>query len=238
MSLINEALKKAQRMRHQDPGGPAASPEAATSLAPAPSQPLRRGQTPSSQKLLLALGVPLLVLVSVGATWWLLRPIEPSTPAVAQTPAPAAAPSSAIAPIASAPTAAPASAESTPIVSLPVSTPATPTSEAPAVAQVAVPPAPVATDEPVTAPVTKLAVSEAPALPQSPRPDPRVHAFLDTLRVTGIRSSTTDPRVSMNDRVFRLNDIVDRNLELRIVGIAPEGLTFIDPNGVVYQTQF
>jgi hypothetical protein len=123
-------------------------------------------------------------------------------------------------------------------VSLPA--PSTPPAGAPVATATVAPAEPLSTAEPVAAPapVTKLAVAEAPALPQSPRPDPRVHAFLDTLRVTGIRASATDPRVSMNDRVFRLNDIVDRNLELRIIGIAPEGPTFIDPNGVVYQTQF
>lgn len=228
MSLINEALKKAQRMRHQEPGGAPAGLD--TSLespnAPVASAPLRRGRTPSSLKLLLALGLPLLVLVSVGATWLLLSPgptKEPSTNTpniVAATPAPipAATPLSIASP-----------APDTTANIAPTPSPAE-NQERPATPDAAVP---LAATAPAAA--TKLAVAD---VSQAPRRDPRVHAFLDTLRVTGIRASPTDPRVSMNDRVFRLNDIVDRNLELRIVGIAPEGLTFIDPNGVVYQTQF
>jgi hypothetical protein len=241
MSLINEALKKAQRMRHQDPAGappPATDAAAGQSVPPATSMPMRRGRTPASQTLLLFAGVPLLVLISVGATWWLLRPSpseEAPVIARADTPAPAAQPAAGPAtnpapPVEVQPTAAPE-----PVISV-ASTPATPaasTAQAPEpVGLPAPPPPPPAAEQ---APAPALALSD-PA--QSSKPDSRVHAFLDTLRVTGIRSSETDPRVSMNGRVFRLNDIVDRNLELRIIGIAPEGLTFIGPNGVVYQTQF
>jgi hypothetical protein len=242
MSLINEALKKAQRMRHQDPTGappPPTDAAASQSIPPVTSLPLRRGRTPASQTLLLFAGVPLLVLLSVGVTWWLLRPASSDqAPAIASVdasaPAPAAQPATSPAPSPAPTVEVKAPAASEPVISV-ASSPTSPvpqTESTPTVGLPASPPSPPVAEP---APAPALALSD-PA--QASKPDARVHAFLDTLRVTGIRSSETDPRVSMNGRVFRLNDIVDRNLELRIIAIAPEGLTFVGPNGVVYQTQF
>ncbi len=230
MSLINEALKKAQRMRHQDSPGapPAADPGTPTPSAPPAAMPLRRGRAPTSQIFLFAVvGIPLLIVVCVGVTWLLLRPSDEKSTVASDAPPPTlAAPSSAppATPI-DAPKAVPAPE---PVA---ISLPLAPASPAANPAE----PAPVAAPAPQPAPVAKIGVAEDPA---SPKPNPRVNAFLDTLRVSGIRASSTDPRVSMNDRVFRLNDIVDRNLELRIIGIAHEGLTFIDPSGFIYKIQF
>lgn len=70
------------------------------------------------------------------------------------------------------------------------------------------------------------------------QPDPRVQGFLERVRVTGIRASPTDPKVLMNDRVYRLNDIVDRDLQIRVVSIAPRQLRFTDPRGYTYTKSF
>lgn len=59
----------------------------------------------------------------------------------------------------------------------------------------------------------------------------QVLQFLDTLRVTASRPSETDPRVLMNDRLFRLGDLVDRELGLRIKAIRPGELIFTDEAG-------
>lgn len=227
MSLINEALKKAQRMRHQEGPGtptPSADPSVAADAPHSSSLPLRRGKAPRSQMVVFAVAIPAVIVLSVGLTWWLLRPA--ATPTVAlTTPAPEVPPT----PVAVEPTVAPAPEPV--IVALPTVTSATPS------------PANETVPLPAETPAAMVAAPAEPSresaeAPSGPRANPRVNAFLDTLRVTGIRASATDPRVSMNDRVFRLNDIVDRTLELRIVGIAPEGLTFIDPSGTVYKVQF
>ena len=42
----------------------------------------------------------------------------------------------------------------------------------------------------------------------------------------------------MNDRVFRLNDIVDRATQLRLLRIDGSTLTFIDASGFEYQKSF
>ena len=62
--------------------------------------------------------------------------------------------------------------------------------------------------------------------------------YLEKARVTGIRVSATDPKVLMNNRVYRLNEIVDRDLQLRIVHIAPRELRFQDSEGHVYRKTF
>ena len=54
----------------------------------------------------------------------------------------------------------------------------------------------------------------------------------------GIRSSGGDSRVLMNDRVFRVNDIVDRNLGLRLTKVDPAMLVFTDSNGAIYTKNF
>ena len=62
----------------------------------------------------------------------------------------------------------------------------------------------------------------------------RVLAFLDKLRVLGVRSAGGDSKVLMSGRVYRLNDIVDYELALRLTGVTATTLTFVDDNGAVY----
>lgn len=68
--------------------------------------------------------------------------------------------------------------------------------------------------------------------------DERVHAFLDALRITGVRSSGNDSRVLMNEKVYRVNDLVDRTLGLRLKVVAADHLTFTDAHGVEYVKNF
>ncbi len=77
-----------------------------------------------------------------------------------------------------------------------------------------------------------------PAGPVVPTANPKVYEFLETLRISGIRVSATDPKVIMNDRVFRLNDLVDRNTELRLIKVDSSTLTFVDASGYEYRKSF
>ncbi|GAB5560446.1 MAG: hypothetical protein SynsKO_20930 [Synoicihabitans sp.] len=70
------------------------------------------------------------------------------------------------------------------------------------------------------------------------RPDAAVVAFLESARVTGVRASATDPKVLMNNRVYRLNDVVSRDLQLRVTFIESRELKFTDSQGFVYTKQF
>ena len=69
-------------------------------------------------------------------------------------------------------------------------------------------------------------------------PDERITAFVESVRVAGIRSSGTESRVLMNDRVFRVNDIVERTLGVRLVKVEVDSLTFADANGTTYVKYF
>ena len=85
-------------------------------------------------------------------------------------------------------------------------------------------------------PVTTSSAAPKPAV--AAKPDERVHAFVDSIRVMGIRSSGTESRVLMNDRVFRVNEIVDRGLDVRLSAVEPGLLTFTDANGATYKKAF
>jgi hypothetical protein len=66
-------------------------------------------------------------------------------------------------------------------------------------------------------------------------PDERIYVFLDGLRITAVRLlGGSESRVMMSDRVFRVNDIVERNLGLRLTKVEAGQLTFTDARGVEY----
>ena len=71
--------------------------------------------------------------------------------------------------------------------------------------------------------------------------DPVLHdlaSFVEAVRVTGIRSFGTESRVLMNERVFKVNDIVDRLLGVKLTAVQSDSLTFTDANGVTYVKNF
>jgi hypothetical protein len=93
---------------------------------------------------------------------------------------------------------------------------------------------------PTPDPALATVIATAPPAPvvTAPKHDERVNQFIDTIRVAGIRSSGTESRVLMNDRVFRVNEIVERNFGLRLTKVEPNTLTFTDANGAVYVKNF
>jgi hypothetical protein len=248
MSLINDALKKAQRVRHE---GPEAAPAPAYTAAVASSAAVpvassysrhRQSNTP----FLLGVGALLLIGLAVGATLFVGR--GPNTPAVATAAAPVA-PIPAPAPVQSPPIAAtapvePPVASSTPSVKpVPIAVTPGPTvsqTPAPAAKPAAVEPA-LTPQQPPIAPVVQPKV-ETPAVanvaPAPPKPEERVSKYVDAIRVAGVRSPGPEGRVLMNDRVFKLNDTVDRSLGLKLTKISTNVLTFTDANGVTYEKDF
>lgn len=257
MSLINDALKKAQRLRHEQQAAAAAAGEA---LATGPIK--KRGKPMRAQSLvLLCAGAAVLVVFSVLATFFLLThdtpPAPASPPAPAIKPAPIAdtsAPSPVIvAPVISqtgampaktstateipdavAPSPTPAAAAATPEVSA-VTTPET---KAPEVSPTPAP-SPPAPSAAVNTPVHTATPPPAKAqdVAESPAKE-AVNAFLDSLHVSGVRASGADSKVLMNDRVYRLNEIVDRSLGLKLIKVAPDSLTFADAAGATYTKNF
>lgn len=251
MSLINDALKKAQRLRQE---------QEAANTAGQVGRPQRRGSGLSTQMLIVfgAAGAVLVVISIVGTVLWVNRTPEPK-PAVSTTTAATAKPKTAIPGeppkvVVVPPTTGPKS-ETAPTAAPPSNaTPETTTSPAattlgqnPKVA-VSVP-APVAQPEAAGNPHPSDAENPAeifrervstPAPPAArpppvlPQPDPRIQNFVDTIRISGVRAAGSESRVLMNDRVFRINDIVDRTLGIKLVKVTSDTLTFADANGFTY----
>lgn len=211
MSLINDALKKAQKLRTQESVPP---PPAADRGPAAPI--VRRGRPMAFPHVLLLLGAAvLLVILAAGVTAYVLRSDKKSAPASRF---------ASVAVHAAPPAEAPGSL---PQITLPALGEPPP----PAAAKPAPPP-------PARA-LAASAPSAAPAEPPAPpQPDPRALAFIDALRITGIRASATDSKVLMNDRVFRVNDIVSYELGLRLKAVNNDSLTFVDGHGFVYTKNF
>jgi hypothetical protein len=284
MSLINDALKKAQKLQ---------SPQPASTPSPAPADARpgqmraapRRPQPVGFERMLVGLAALAVLLVAVAiGTVLLLRKGEtpvvataphravpaqtaPARPAgspsvkAATAPVPTPSPSAAaVAPEENPPPAAvtafqppPAVSEPAPTVALspppivtsspsanpapagaaaaPLPDSAPPASSAPPSVSVDVSqtPAPVTVEGPPPAP--RPVVSRQPA---PPRQDSKILVFIDKLKVLGIRAAGTDSKVLMSGRVYRLNDIVDYELGLRLTGVGTTTLTFLDENGAVY----
>jgi hypothetical protein len=148
------------------------------------------------------------------------RPPAPDTTA-------ASAPAAAVATTAPRPPPAPASAAKTQPPTAAITVPLS----APAPAPVSVPSVP-----PAPAPVVSAPPAAAPAV--SNKPDERVLAFIEAIKVAGVRASGAESRALMNGRVFHLDEVVDRTLGLKLVGVDAGKLTFVDANGVSYVKHF
>lgn len=146
-------------------------------------------------------------------------------PALARTPEPT-------------PVAAASAPEPTPAIAFP-NQPTTAKTE-PATLAVSLPAAPAATVVAMPPTATPSATSStlppiyAPRAPAPVNPSARIQSFIDRLRVSGIRMSSTGSKVILNDRLFKSGDLVDPTLELRLVKIEQGLLTFADVNGKQY----
>lgn len=217
MSIINDALKRAQNER-------------TGSAMDAPPMPgggsgYRGNQgMPKGLLMLLIAGAAVVIVLSVVATVYFVNR-TPATSAIAATPVSLTA--------------------TTPAV---IAVPAAPGSENASSAVVTAPiiaPTPAPVVETPTQPTPVIASDPAvPATPVGVEPvvegslEDRIAAYVDKARVTGIRTSENISKVLMNDKVYRLNDVVDRKLGLRLVKIAPDSLTFADANGATYVKNF
>ena len=234
MSLINEALKKAQRQRI-DPAQTTitTAPTLADAGAPVPRIAKRRPPMPARTLMLLLVGGGLmLVMGGVLAFVWLRLDSKPPViakvaPVHHDTPAPAVQP--VIVP-------AIATAPSVATVATPVHIEAVlpPLPPAPAPSPVPVVQTPIAVTTPPAPAPASIVHPHPPTNPSKPVSNPAVYIFLDALRVTGVRMSGEDSKVIMNDRIVRLNDYVDRTLGLRLTNVTPSSLVFTDDAGFEY----
>jgi len=252
MSLINEALKKAQKQRTGDTPSltsmPGVGGESAERIA-------RRGRSGGLNAMLVWIGVGIVALAGViVGTVLIMRSPAPAIPPAAPvaTTAPVTPPVVAPKPVEPAPApvivtpppATPAS-NSAPVVLAP----ATPSSAPPKTMPAAT--TPLATtviltpaEPPKPAEVAPIQLAPEPPKPAAPaaaaarKLDPRAINFINSIRVAGIRAAATDSKVLMNDRVYRIGDIVEAEMGLKLTGITPSSLTFEDENGARFTRNF
>jgi hypothetical protein len=137
----------------------------------------------------------------------------------------------------------PAPVTPAPTTTTPSSTATTP---APSTTTASAPSAPVSPTSTATPPPSTAAAgtgsapngsggaATAPAGPA--KQDERIVAYVEGLRITAIRAN--DAKIIMNEKVYRVNDIVERSLGVRLVKVEADSLTFADANGVTYVKYF
>ena len=234
MSLINDALKKAQRQRTPDALARPPAPEASSSTPP-PAQPqiyVRPARASGPDPMLLKLGGIVGGVVILGLVVALLWKSGGGDEPAKQPPATTAA-----VPVQKSPE--PAVTIPTVTASPPATTPAQPPFTLRPEAQ------PAASQPAVTPVVTPAATTIQNPVPEPPRvaaakPDPRALTAIDGFKVLGVRTGAAakDNKVLMNDRVYRLGDYVVPDLGLKLTGVTPSTLTFEDSNGAIYTKSF
>lgn len=242
MSLINDALKRAQKQRTGEVPSLAAMPGVGGESAARIARSSRPGGT-DSMMLWAGAGTAVILLLIAGYFAFSpagKRPGEPAKgPATAGTNLPAVAQQTAGQTPGSQPgTPVPPPSSQPPAVTFVLPIAPAPIVEAPALVRktedrepgsVVSPPAPVVVQKSEPNP------SAAPVAPSKPVPapklEPRAITFIESIRVMGIRASAADSKVLMNDRVYRIGDTVEHEMGLKIVGITANSLTFEDEHG-------
>lgn len=251
MSLINDALKKAERMRREQAGqtDAPATPEAGASRKQKVSQ--------TGRLIAIVAGAAVLVCASVFIT---LRIANKPVAAIAVPPTKHALDTAGTAPsVVSAkpapsqppvlieakpiPKAAPVAKAQPPLIVMPGSI-VPPTQPPPAQVPSNAPanPAPIIASTPGSGPQISLDVvtdpNAVPPASQNAKGSPQVQAFVNNLKILGIRADGKDSRVLINDRVYRVDDIIDRSTGLRLIEVRNDRLVFVDPFGVRYIRNF
>ncbi len=71
-----------------------------------------------------------------------------------------------------------------------------------------------------------------------PKPDKQVMAYIRMLNVNAVRMAGKDSKVFMNNEIFRLNSTINSELQIKILKINPKQIVFIDNAGIKYIKRF
>jgi hypothetical protein len=212
MSLINDALKKAQSVQGPPPslvdkfsGNPAGTPGAVSGPGSAGYVP-RRSDPMSAQKLvmiLLTAGIVFIAFIAamgIGA-YYVINSGGPGTAVETET----------------------IMVEAEEVILV---------EEPEPVVEVALEP------EPQPEPVVRADLPPLPPAIRVNNPDPEILAFVDSLRVRGIRISNGEAKVLMNDKVYKTGEIVNHPMNLKLSEVSSDGLLFEDVQGNTYVARF
>ncbi|MFZ1056109.1 MAG: hypothetical protein WAN79_10590, partial [Opitutaceae bacterium] len=65
-----------------------------------------------------------------------------------------------------------------------------------------------------------------------------VQGIVDGYRVSGVRSAGADSKALIDGHVYKVNDVIDRTLGIRLVKVDPDHLTLVDKDGATYVKSF
>jgi len=234
MSLINDALKKAQKQRTGEAEPlPAIGGESAVRIA-------RRGKPAGYTALIVRIGAGVVAVIAIVVTTVIFLRRSPAEVAPTKPVAPIQVPVTQ-APAVQAPAPKPVEVAPPPVTAAPVIV-VPPSAPVVVAAPVKIEPAQpkVETHAPVVvaAPVITVPETVTPRVTAPGKLEPRAITYIESIRVAGIRASGSDRKVLMNDRVYRLGDLVEPEMGLTLVGIAPNALTFQDERGGKYTRNF
>jgi hypothetical protein len=221
MSLINDALKKAARQRAEEQGETAPMPGGGRRVS-RQAGPMRK----QTFVLIVAAAVAL-VVVSAVITGILMTGKPEAKPPVAARPSPEATVPEATPRIV---VQAPAIAVSLPAVAAPV-----------AVAIPSPSPAPTSAPVPAQAPVAPAAeptAAEAKASATAQSHTDMVQGIVDAYHISGVRTAGSGSKALVDGHVYKLNDIVDRTIGLKLVKVDEDHLTFVDKAGNTFVKNF
>jgi hypothetical protein len=220
MSLINDALKKAARQRAEEQG---------EVIPPMPGgghrRPTRPGEPMRMQTIVLigAAALALIVVSAVVTGIFVTGKPEVKVAAVTQAPtlAPTPPPQKVVvqAPVIAIPQA------------LPTSVP-TPTSAPGA----GLKPVVVAAVAPTAFPTPRPAATALAAAPTS-APQSRnelIQGIVDRYRVSGVRAAGADSKALVDGHVYKINEVIDRTIGLKLIKVDADHITFVDGQGDTY----
>ena len=224
MSLINDALKKAARQRAEEQADVVAPmPGGGNRHAPGSGGPMRT----QTMVLIGAAAVALIVVSAVVTGVFVAGKSEQKSAAMAPVPTPTPSPQKVVV--------------QSPVIAIPQ------------VLQTSAPsPTPVAATKPASAPVlhplpaarqVPSPVISAPAAAASVASAPESHndliqGIIDRYRISGVRAAGLDSKALVDGHVYKVNDLIDKSLGLRLVKVEPDHLTFVDAQGETYVRSF
>ncbi|CAA6677002.1 MULTISPECIES: hypothetical protein [unclassified Lentimonas] len=233
MSLINQALRKAQNQR--SPNQPATAAENANAAA-ATNRSYNASGTGSKSGLLVGLvaGIALLIGLVAGLLIVLLRsepaPVvqQATAPVSATVTTPAPSPPATLQPLAPAPeTSTAATKQGAPSV-LEELRIAREAAEAKAAAE-----ALAATEAEAAALAAKQAAEAAAAA----KPSMDIIQWLSDAKISGVRLSGSASKVILNNKAYAVGDTVNLVLDLKVMAIQETRILFVDANGKKYTKQ-
>lgn len=245
MSLINDALKKAENMKVRTPASPPTFPKP-DSTGGEPTAPsfssheasmaqMRQPRKAGPQGLIIAsvAGFFLLACGVFGVGVYIIFFRGAAETVVAQ-----ATDTSILETPVATPAAEPTVVETPPVETAPVETPTTSEPVAAATEPAAAEPvAPAATTPSFTVDAERRAAVSSSTAASGTEPNPAISDWVAALNITGVRTGERS-KVLMNNRVYSPGDTVNYDFELKLTEITPSTLAFQDSNGATYHLDF